>query len=478
MQTKNVNENVGEEFTLARALAGARRFASLRHLLRSDQSEIRFDIETVAELRDMLRAVMHVRDWSDDEYDAIFVDDQDPYSIGFDCAQLICRGGSLLGITTVIEFFEAGIADGYENYLDSYGPNVIASTAPKIVDAWLEPICNTEASDAIVSVIVDGLETLAKAQPSVVQTIRPKVVEIFDGFRQWTVHRTTSLMRLLVELRFYEAAESIEEAFSLNRIDCGFMGDWEAVRKRLHVQGKGLPMPKKPVNSIIDLRRNLGICCFSEDALFQIGGIKDEAVQRYLETACDVFARSEEGVAVLSDGDRAFAVKEFLELGIGHCGATTDSMTIANVHEILLEVFPRKVSMELSECDGVIDELVAFWKFCDRVHQLDSAAIIAGEIASLRSEFHAAMGDASKFGMAKSLVTQGKEAGFDMTTEEGCAAFVAAYNASTMQQRMSSQATDWRLDTSAHTSAPIPSNLKRRKKLLAKKRKAAKRKGK
>jgi uncharacterized protein YecA (UPF0149 family) len=40
------------------------------------------------------------------------------------------------------------------------------------------------------------------------------------------------------------------------------------------------------------------------------------------------------------------------------------------------------------------------------------------------------MSDSSNFGMAKSFVMMGKEAGYDMTTQEGLNAFMTIYNQS------------------------------------------------
>jgi len=42
----------------------------------------------------------------------------------------------------------------------------------------------------------------------------------------------------------------------------------------------------------------------------------------------------------------------------------------------------------------------------------------------------AELADSSNFGMAKSLLSQGKDAGFDMTTQEGLNQFMLSYNAS------------------------------------------------
>jgi hypothetical protein len=151
-------------------------------------------------------------------------------------------------------------------------------------------------------------------------------------------------------------------------------------------------------------------------------------------------------------------------------------MTTADAREILLELFPRKVSMDASECAAVTDQLVAFWKFCQRVHQLETAPALAKEVAGLRSEFRSVMSNPANFGMAKSFFMQGQQAGFDMTSQEGLNEFMQSYNASVMQSHRQSEATTVRNDAAVSQSASLPLDRKKRKKLLAKKQQAAKRK--
>ena len=73
-----------------------------------------------------------------------------------------------------------------------------------------------------------------------------------------------------------------------------------------------------------------------------------------------------------------------------------------------------------------------FWKYLDRVYKLPNAKAIVdwletdGRVAQLKSD----LSDPSNFGMAKSIVMLGKNAGFDMTSETEVAEFLSAYNRS------------------------------------------------
>lgn len=445
------------------------------------QSDVPMEDTAVAELATLLTAVKLRDDWSDDDFDTIFVEDRDPVSIGFEVARLICRSGSISGLPMVVQFFRWLVDEGDQEWLFAEGPETISSGSSDLAVAWIEVASDAANSDEeVTSVIIDGLVTLAENHPTVAPSIRTHVVKALKDSRQSSVRKTTDLMRLAVDLKFDEAAEAIENAFSEDRIDCGWMGDWETVRKELHVEGKGLPMPEKPHNSMDDFRRNVGVGAFSKSPIFLSGEIQEDAVYEYLSTACDAFSRSEEGQQILDDGEEPFYVRQFLELGVTYLGVTTETITVADVTELLLHIIPRKVSMDASNCDVVTRELVAFWNFCDRVHQLESASAIASEITRLSGRFRQAMSDPANFGMAKSFFTQGQQAGFDMTTQEGMNEFMIAYNLSlaqpsTAQSRVRDHAPDWRVDAAAEQTTHVPLDCKQRKKLLVKKQKAAKR---
>ena len=276
-------------------------------------------------------------------------------------------------------------------------------------------------------------------------------------------------MALAIDWKLVEAAEAIERAFALNKIDCGYTGDWEDVRKELCVKGLGLPMPPKPFNSVDDFRRKIGIGCFSEQALLNMGEFDDDAVEKYLERACREFAVSREGMEILGEHGQASNVHMFLDIAINLCAVTVDTMTVEDVREILLQIFPRKVSMEAEFCEEVVAEIGAFWRFVDRVYDVEHANEIANSVIGLTSRFRDAMSDSSNFGMAKSMFMMGDQAGFDMMSQEGRNEFMVAYNESLY------------FDHRADQAPPPPMSVeqkrldrKQRKKLLAAKTRSKK----
>jgi hypothetical protein len=99
---------------------------------------------------------------------------------------------------------------------------------------------------------------------------------------------------------------------------------------------------------------------------------------------------------------------------------------------LLTEVFPRKISLLAPEqADEAIPELVAFWSFLKREFKLANADEMLNSLHALKpGEFRGWMNDSSRFGMAKSLFSMGRTAGFEMTDKTGIDDFMNAYNQS------------------------------------------------
>ena len=72
---------------------------------------------------------------------------------------------------------------------------------------------------------------------------------------------------------------------------------------------------------------------------------------------------------------------------------------------------------------------MAFWRYLERAYQLPNAKAILRYLRDVEPDFKRMMLDPANFGMAKSFVMMGKEAGFDMESPEGLQAWVNAYNA-------------------------------------------------
>ena len=158
----------------------------------------------------------------------------------------------------------------------------------------------------------------------------------------------------------------------------------------------------------------------------------EDALYEYQDELLNLFANSPEGQSrAKEDPGMAFWARVLIDYGFSYTGATIPQMTEDNVEELLTDIFPRKVSLSAPEdADGGIPSLIAFWEYLKREYKLANADDILGYLHSVKPEqFKKWMNDTSRFGMAKSIFTMGKNAGFDMTDEEDSAAFINLWNA-------------------------------------------------
>jgi hypothetical protein len=145
----------------------------------------------------------------------------------------------------------------------------------------------------------------------------------------------------------------------------------------------------------------------------------------------DEFARSPEGQAFEKECGSIGWAGTMMQFGFDYLGQTPAQMTLRDVDEILFDLFPRKVSAESERANEIFSELRTFWSFVDRQYGLANAReILASLDHRAAARFEEEFANSANFGMAKSFVMMGTQAGFDMTSPEGLAAFQATYNAS------------------------------------------------
>ena len=102
-------------------------------------------------------------------------------------------------------------------------------------------------------------------------------------------------------------------------------------------------------------------------------------------------------------------------------------MTTGDLEEVVFDLFPRKVITERGDGAEIIQELRAFWRFLQRVYQLPQARqMLARLTPQAARRLERELQEPVNFGMAKSFVLMGKEAGFDMESPEGMRAWVHA----------------------------------------------------
>lgn len=119
-----------------------------------------------------------------------------------------------------------------------------------------------------------------------------------------------------------------------------------------------------------------------------------------------------------------------MDLAVGYFGATIATLSAPQLREILFEIMPRQVSIDAGAAAPMIQELRAFYGFLEREAGLAQASAclrVLGPTAAKR--LAAALGDASRFGMAKSLLMSGKAAGLDVASNEAVEQFLSNIHA-------------------------------------------------
>lgn len=101
-------------------------------------------------------------------------------------------------------------------------------------------------------------------------------------------------------------------------------------------------------------------------------------------------------------------------------GMTVESLSAAQVDELVFEVFPRRVSVEPEAAPAIVAGLRAFLAFLEREHPDRHArkrlAVLDGNASQRLARL---LADPSSFGPAKAFVMSGQAAGFDMSSQAG-----------------------------------------------------------
>ncbi len=156
--------------------------------------------------------------------------------------------------------------------------------------------------------------------------------------------------------------------------------------------------------------------------------------QDYIPDLLEAFAQSPEGQGLLQSQpkDEQFLgdwVGNLVYFGYAYLEVTLPKMKVQDIENILLGLFPRKLSLvDPQDIDEIIPELIAFWQFVQRQYKQRHSQKILDFLQKVQPQFKEQMIDPKNFGIAKSFMMSGVAAGFDMTTQAGVEAFQAQYN--------------------------------------------------
>jgi hypothetical protein len=151
------------------------------------------------------------------------------------------------------------------------------------------------------------------------------------------------------------------------------------------------------------------------------GTYLEEKAVRYEEALMDQFAASPEGQAIKERGTELGWAGAMIHYAITYPGVTPPTMTTGDLEEVIYDLFPRKVITERGDGAEIIQELRAFWRFLQRVYQLPQASqMLARLIPQAARRLERELQEPANFGMAKSFVLMGKEAGFIWNRRKAC----------------------------------------------------------
>jgi hypothetical protein len=173
--------------------------------------------------------------------------------------------------------------------------------------------------------------------------------------------------------------------------------------------------PEAPLHAPFDVVSDLhGLAPDGEEPEPEARALLEAELLRHFEASPEAKALSEVGACELLMGVAA-----------DYFGATIATLRPTDLRELVFEIIPRKVSIEASAAPGIIEELRAFYAFLKRELGLPQAGaclrVLAGDAVK---KLEAALSNTGNFGMAKSLIVAGQDAGFDMSTQQGIDAWM------------------------------------------------------
>lgn len=163
---------------------------------------------------------------------------------------------------------------------------------------------------------------------------------------------------------------------------------------------------------------------------------EEKVLTEYRDALMDLFLASAEGQALADanpDIQIGFWSDQLMYYGYVYEGYTIPQMTDEDVEEIVVELFPRKISLSSpDDADYAIPELMAFWQFLKRAYALPNASEILRFLRKIEPGFKSMMMNPANFGMAKSFMMAGQAAGFDMSNTADIDRFMVEYNMAQM----------------------------------------------
>ena len=156
----------------------------------------------------------------------------------------------------------------------------------------------------------------------------------------------------------------------------------------------------------------------------------EHEAQEYQDQLIKLFEQSPEGEAISNEGIERGWARLMTILGMKYLGVTPPQMSTHDMHEILFDLIPRKISVPADEAPDIIREFQAFWRFMQREFHLENATACLNVLdEKAAQELKMRMSNPANFGMTKSFIMMGMQRGFDMQSQESLDEWTRIYNA-------------------------------------------------
>src|ERR1700738_2136130 len=100
--------------------------------------------------------------------------------------------------------------------------------------------------------------------------------------------------------------------------------------------------------------------------VFEHNHLFEEKTRAYQNQLVYLFEQSPEGQALFDEDNEPCWASMMMDYGADYFGCNPPQMSSSELHQILFNIFPRKVSASADEAPAIIHELQAFWRFLQR----------------------------------------------------------------------------------------------------------------
>ena len=178
-----------------------------------------------------------------------------------------------------------------------------------------------------------------------------------------------------------------------------------------------------------------GIVYEDDEEDFDDDEARDEEVMKRANSLIDEFHDSKFLVnAGQAREDYCFDIQSVLDYAWRYEGVEAKDLTQSVLHEVLLDVMPRKVTADRDYFEHLAPAVMLFLEFLEAKGVLRDTAKMRQAVDKWRDEIVRRGMDPRNWGMAKGFVMAAMEAGVDPGDEKAMSRFMMKYNATMMEQ--------------------------------------------